>query len=513
MSDKLVELEDFKKHFDAGYHDDILHFAKAVALSHSRYIFKEGQKNNCRGYCTHCQHEFEMPNLGHKTFYNCPSCKGYHEVRNARMGRKHFVDRQYFTYFEKSVLDPNILVARGIVALNDFRFDYRCTETRCVTKAYYLFEAGKGGQCIFNIWADEGYDWSSDIWCTANTIRDISRRSSHLGNVDMGVALESLKDAAIGTSFQYSAWEVYADKVKSKENLIDYLDLFAKYPCTEYLTKMGFTKIVETKIYGGKLFRLVNWRGKTIDQVIKLPKHRIKDIINRNIAVSLDLLLILRQLEHEGSRYTLYEALEIERLLYPVTEAEYFNSLFSDYMPLKKLYTYLCRQRAKDSRNGLLTYRDYLNECLELGLDLTQEIVLFPPNLYSAHEKTMNLIKIKNDEALKVKFAKRVQELPCDSNGRYLIRPAFDADELTKEGDALQHCVGGYANRYASGSCDLYVVRRVEEEDTPFVTVEMKGDRLIQARGFKNSSINKDVEEFIHQFIKNKLGGDVAKAV
>jgi hypothetical protein len=150
-------------------------------------------------------------------------------------------------------------------------------------------------------------------------------------------------------------------------------------------------------------------------------------------------------------------------------------------------------------------WRDYLRECEELGMDTKQEHVLLPNNLHVAHVKTMQRVKVKHDESLNQTIAERVAELEkfIVESGEFFIRPAKDSMELFLEGKTLQHCVGGYADRYAHGETEIYFVRQVAEPNVPFVTVEVINERMIQARGLKNSRPSDEVMAFLQDFLRH----------
>lgn len=64
-----------------------------------------------------------------------------------------------------------------------------------------------------------------------------------------------------------------------------------------------------------------------------------------------------------------------------------------------------------------------------------------------------------------------------------ILRVPRDAQEIKNEGAALHHCVGTYVDRVAKGQTHIFFVRRVEEPDTPYFTMEYNKGRVIQCRG------------------------------
>ena len=135
-------------------------------------------------------------------------------------------------------------------------------------------------------------------------------------------------------------------------------------------------------------------------------------------------------------------------------------------------------------------------------MDVNQPHVRFPSNLRDAHDKAMRKVKVKRDESLNALIAERLPALAMFilDDGAFLIRPAESSIELFDEGKALNHCVGGYSDRYAKGQTDLFVVRKASEPDTPFCTVEVNQGKIVQARGYKNSAPEPEVQAFLKRF-------------
>lgn len=83
-----------------------------------------------------------------------------------------------------------------------------------------------------------------------------------------------------------------------------------------------------------------------------------------------------------------------------------------------------------------------------------------------------------------------------------ILRVPRDAQEIKNEGAALHHCVGTYVNRVAKGQTHIFFVRRVEEPDTPYFTMEYNKGRVIQCRGSHNCEMPQSVKTFVAAFEK-----------
>ena len=84
--------------------------------------------------------------------------------------------------------------------------------------------------------------------------------------------------------------------------------------------------------------------------------------------------------------------------------------------------------------------------------------------------------------------------------------------ELTAEGKALHHCVGGYIRRMAEGETAIFFLRKANEPDKPFYTLELQKKRVIQCRTEHNASYdrNPDAKNFVDMWMEKvvKKGGN-----
>ena len=154
-----------------------------------------------------------------------------------------------------------------------------------------------------------------------------------------------------------------------------------------------------------------------------------------------------------------------------------------------------------------------MRDCTLLEMDTSKEQILFPRDLYIAHQNTIKQVKIQKNEKYDVQISNRAKSLKkyifqCDG---LMIRPAISSKELIEEGASLSHCVGTYADMYAKGETDIFLIRKVSEPDKPYYTVEVKKDILIQVRGKNNRSASEDVAEFIKVFTDEKLNKKTKK--
>lgn len=494
-----MEINEILKHFPKGLGKDIERYAIDDVLRHSRYLFTHREGKHQYAYCTHCGVTSRKTHFRTGNKEKCPQCDSECVVRASGVSRKYLYDFRYFVFYEKSTYDPGAIIARGISVERDYRGDYRKVKTKYEVRAYYLFRPGQAYMLQYD-------GWQRKI-VTCKTVFTL-----HFNNT---YSRESIEEAVAGTPFQYSTWEKYAH-----EDMIRFFSLFAKYPCIEYLTKMGFGGLVKTKLLGQNTYGTIYWRGKSPMKVLRLTKHDLREIKRIGINVDTRFLRILQQSRRDGSNFTMGEALQFDKIhgdpFYDLqTVLKLTNLRRSWAYALKQLPTTDShKKKVFHSEASVFRYwKDYLGECVTLGLDLTNERILFPKNLYRAHQNTTRQIKHREDELLTQKIVARVKQLQkyCYENMGLIIRPAADQKELIAEGKALEHCVGGYAKAYAEGRSIIMLIRSTEAPDKPFFTMELYkntatgGMGITQCRGRRNCAPDDAVQKFVDAFTKARL--------
>lgn len=495
----------FPKSIDKSIHD----YAKNVAFLWSRYAFTFREGKQQLGYCTHCENEFPTTGLKHNTLTDCPHCSSECTVKASGRGRGRMLDEAYFVYYEKSCINPQAVIARGFYAVRDYTGDdYTKIETLIETKACYLFEPGRSVLLHRPVWYSssdrvmrgEGYRWELGSSIT-------SQADNSMANKRCYVSQDSIRQAVVGTPFQYSTWESYLD---TGWDMVKFFDLYANYPCVEYLTKFGLDELVREKLNGQKTYSAINWRAKNPLKVLKLSKQQLYEIKNSNITLTPLMLRIMQISSKEGSPIPLHE---IDILINIIGDQFYVLQMILKYTTIKKAGAYLRKQLAKNNKifyrgyEVLNTWRDYVSDCKKLEMDLLEESVLFPSDLHRAHQNTIKQVKVQADEELSELISNRLKTLESfrfESEG-YMLRPAANSKELIEEGKALHHCVGTYADRYAKGKTDIFVIRRIDQPEQPFYTLEIQKGYIMQCRGSRNLQPTKELEPFIEAFKQAKL--------
>ena len=142
---------------------------------------------------------------------------------------------------------------------------------------------------------------------------------------------------------------------------------------------------------------------------------------------------------------------------------------------------------------------------------MRNEFNLFPKDFINAHdEMSKQYIKFRDKQAIEetkrfnhllAKLKKETEEaeaMKLDVAGLF-IRLPNRLEELKVEGEALHHCVGTYMEKVRKGETMIFFIRKKEEPDKPFYTLEWRG-KVIQCRGSHNCDMTPEVKAFTKVF-------------
>ena len=330
-----------------------------------------------------------------------------------------------------------------------------------------------------------------------------------------------IEEALSGTAMQYADLDGYLAAERPNKNPIYFLEYHAKYPVIEFLWKAGYRNIVHNRVFGmSKENRnAIRWERKKLKECFKFPLRILKLMPPEEWSLN-DIQRVNDLWERYGGKIT---DTEIQLVLESKVDIQLWSRATA-YASVGKILKYIQKQTEKrkeenpDRRNvskdeSARIYRDYLQECEQLHLDLHDKEILFPKDLTAAHNRTMEQVKFEKNKADQEKFQKAVEKLEkfAWGEGEFFIRPAREQMELTAEGKALHHCVGGYIKRMAEGETAIFFLRKVSEPDKPFYTLELQKKRVIQCRTEHNASYdrNQDVKNFVDMWMEKvvKKGG------
>jgi len=174
-------------------------------------------------------------------------------------------------------------------------------------------------------------------------------------------------------------------------------------------------------------------------------------------------------------------------------------------LPVKIFIKYIYFQcdvsQGLTSMSAIGEYEDYIRMTTEMGYERFDK---YPKFLRTAHDIVSRNYRIKLDESEMVEWEKSYQE-NCKYNYSYdgfKIFPPKEPSDLVREGNVLGHCVGSYVNKVRKGLSSILLLRERDDVEQPLVTIEVRDNKITQAKGKMNNPPSREQKEIIKQFAK-----------
>lgn len=529
--------------------DEFKNWVSESAMSFSRYlIYSARSKDEALVRCTHCNGvtlvDRTKIRLRNNEKGTCPLCGSLVTIKARVRMPAHIWDKRIVSFIEPR---EEGFLWRYFRAYREVKPDGKTEDwLNEDVRTFYKF-APNGTPCTSSYEYREYKQTGIVRWCTDEGYRARSYCTLYPGNLP-----EAWKD----TPMKYSALEILSENNPTIQmNYTKAIDRYREFPQLEWFIKMGLYKLATHLIneYHDGAFgydsrncvRGLRKNGKTIFEILGLTKENTR--VLQSIDGNIDELRLLQEAQSSG--YNL-KAEELERFyklfgcnttlirkenrkstihkICRYIEREGVNYRVGERGQCWR-YSYMQHKERPDIREERLQncakdWLDYLNWCKELKYDLSNMFFYFPKNFKKVHDRTAaeyqalqdkRAVEEKRREEERIKreaeITKKLLEEMLKENagidnaflikGKGLIlRVPRDAQEIKNEGAALHHCVGTYVDRVAKGQTHIFFVRRKEEPDTPYFTMEYNNGRVIQCRGSHNCGMPPSVKAFVNAF-------------
>lgn len=467
----------------------------------------ETEKKLRRLHCEACEGDYVEERrgkrwvwtLGQNEEHACPMCGGRVTVKHVSRGFKNLDDRVDVVWYGKSAIDPEVIVAwAGHCTRYFWQADAEEPWTLDVSvsiRGAAAFRWGEGGVRVQStpIWEYTGgrYEIAEIMWKRVKSMHALTFGVTGYGmmyNAPPQYLLEdTLAEAVRGTPFERAWHEAYAIR-----DGIAALDLIGRYPCCEYMTKLGMEVFVRERIHGRLESNLINWNGRSMAKVLRLTKARLGEIKGANVPMTPALLAIVQACDKLGVPCTAKVAASVAKLCAGTTVKARLTRVLELFQPSrrKKAMKYLAKWGGRIARLRLSDFEDYWAAVSNLGGNLDADDVAFPADFPAAHDRMVDRKNVAISPMIDAAIRKNVKKLTEKYGfefGGLILRPAASTEEVLREGETLHHCVGTYVRSYAEGKTVICVLRRAVEPDKPWRTVEInKLGGLVQDRGFHN---------------------------
>ena len=519
--------------------EEFFNWVWETGMGFSRYlIYKEVKKGIAECECTYCKKTGTVDRKSLRLRNNekgvCPFCGSRVTIKAQGKMPAQIWDERWFMYVDPT---KDGFILRYFMADRKIRSDSYLNGAFVKNRVeQHVYEYKR---CIYTFdeqgCTHKDYEWGvyhqrgNPRWCPEN---------GKIYSKDCILYPLNLPEAWEHTPMKYSALEILANNLPTVSmEYEDGIKSYAAYPFLEWMIKMGLNQIAKGVLemrfmnQTGKL----NPKGKTIWEILRLDKVNTRTLqqIDGNYE-ELRLLQVAQEigmqmkseqlreyyesfgcntdfLKESGRKVSLHKLVKYitrESENYPIGDAG-----------CRWRYSYM-RSRERDDirierkQNTAKDWLEYIKWCREMKYDLDNPFIYMPKNFKKVHDRTAKEYQAFKDEKLRKtqemmeRKIKRIMEdteknkaVMMKRKGLLIVVPKC-AEEIRKEGRALHHCVGTYVERVARGETLILFVRREENPEEPYFTMEFKNGKVAQCRGKNNCAMPKDVKAFVEEFEK-----------
>jgi len=259
------------------------------------------------------------------------------------------------------------------------------------------------------------------------------------------------------------------------------------------------------------------WGSRQNKRIITKPlnfynKHVIKLIKDSERKVTLNFekaYIGQKELIDKIANIVVELKLEQEQLKYLFDEIEYgldnFRRLINDFnYDIKSLLSYLFNYLYPFEN---VTFRRGLNELVDyysMGQQMGRNTKKYPKYLRSMHDIFSANFKAFKKEYNEQMFMEKMRKDLEHEDKEFCVMVPVSTKDVVSEGTSLNHCVSSYVDRIIEGETYIAFLRRLEEKNKSLVTLEIKENKLVTAKGSYNRPITQEENEYLLKFCKEK---------
>ena len=343
---------------------------------------------------------------------------------------------------------------------------------------------------------------------------DITKESvkSFLKNID---DMEFLNEVTKGSkelrNLMLSTYNKKGGENWGDKKICNSLPYMVRHVQLNVLANVGFSeKFLEGFIYS--LYYEYYNNGTKPHEILGIEKYMIKyikDFDNWNHEYKESLNWMHEKFGADNVKY-MFELSDdttglISLLRNPYAFKELINTFHYDFKRLiKYIFIDVRYQGLVSPRDTLSILKDANVMAKKIGVELSEK---YPKSLKLTHDVlTMNynsMVKEENKKAFDDMYGEWKNKYEYHNDKFSIIAPKTPND-IVLEGSSQNNCCSSYIDSVRDKKCVILFLRRTKLKDVSEVTVEVRGDKIVQIKAFANRNINREHEEFVKEWAKAK---------
>lgn len=460
------------------------------------YIFYKYQKNGAtNGYCTYCKKHVPIRSPKYNQKGHCNICGQPVTFRSVgKSGR--FCTKWYRVYLVQRRKTSGFVIRIFQARTWYKKAGYADCETTCHEEQRRIFSAnGKEiSNFVYGLFKRREMRWILYWKPWYYTCCGIQYKGNVYPYTLSDLSRHELKETGLR---EYALRQKKIDPGK-------YLYLWQTYPVLEQIVKAGLFQLVDD-ILEYRATDAIKRKGRKPTEFLSVTKKEFRRLRDMNGGAK-----ELKWLQFEKSSGRIIKDEEIYWMAKEELEPKDLQFVL-DRMSICQVRHYLVKQSEKsgdDISHILQVWKDYLSMAGKLRLDVYDSIIYRTSDLQRRHSEAVIQMEEKKKEIrrreLEEKYVGFQEQLIAlkekyeFSAGEYKIVAPKSIDDILYEGDTLHHCVNktdNYFDRIASKESYILFLRKKENPEVPFYTLEAEPDGTIRQKRAEFDRQNKDIDE------------------
>lgn len=188
------------------------------------------------------------------------------------------------------------------------------------------------------------------------------------------------------------------------------------------------------------------------------------------------------------------------RGVYYLTRTQKFEELLNWGWQYRSTLLYIDRLMTLEALSYAII--DEIYDYAQMMRKITPRYEKYPRNFLTTHKiavRNYNRLKEQFDEELFEKIREDSKWMEY-SDDKYIMLYPNKTSEIKEEGVRQNHCVASYIKNVMDGYCHIMFMRGKENKDEALVTIEVRGQKVVQARGKYNRDCTTEENQFIKKF-------------
>lgn len=460
------------------------------------YIFYKYQKNGAtNGYCTYCKKHVPIRSPKYNQKGHCNICGQPVTFRSVgKSGR--FCTKWYRVYLVQRRKTSGFVIRIFQARTWYKKAGYADCETTCHEEQRRIFSAnGKEiSNFVYGLFKRREMRWILYWKPWYYTCCGIQYKGNVYPYTLSDLSRHELKETGLR---EYALRQKKIDPGK-------YLYLWQTYPVLEQIVKAGLFQLVDD-ILEYRATDAIKRKGRKPTDFLSVTKKEFRRLRDMNGGAK-----ELKWLQFEKSSGRIIKDEEIYWMAKEELEPKDLQFVL-DRMSICQVRHYLMKQSEKsgdDISHILQVWKDYLSMAGKLRLDVYDSIIYRASDLQRRHSEAVIQMEEKKKEIrrreLEEKYVGFQEQLIAlkekyeFSAGEYQIVAPKSIDDILYEGDTLHHCVNktdNYFDRIASKESYILFLRKKENPEVPFYTLEVEPNGTIRQKRAEFDRQNKDIDE------------------